>query len=158
METEVSRPSRMKVFLLRWAVNTLGVVVAANVVKGISYDTTAGLLIASLLLGIMNAILRPLLVLLVLPLVVVTLGLFYFVINGLLLYSIGWLVGSFHVAGFGAAFWGALVISLVSTIVGALTGLNRMERAVPKVSFKANLRSSQNSNRGDDGGGPVIDV
>jgi len=123
--------------------------VAANVVKGINYDSMTSLLVASLLLGVFNAILRPLLLLLSLPLVIFTLGLFTLVINALLLYFVGELVKSFHVADFGAAFLGALVISLVSIILNSVTGTGDS-----RIEFR---RTRSRSDR-KDGDGPVIDI
>ena len=75
----------LKPFLQRWAITTVAVLVAANVVTGIRYDTTGGLLAASLLLGILNAFLRPVMLLLSLPLLILTLGMFTLVINAILL-------------------------------------------------------------------------
>src|SRR5438093_12377715 len=96
------RPNRMseslKRFLQRWLINTVAVMVAAKVVPGIECDSITGLFAASLLLGIFNALLRPLLWLLSLPLVIMTLGLFALVINAVLLYFVGNLVNSFVVA------------------------------------------------------------
>src|SRR5256885_9128896 len=113
----------LKGCLRRWMVNPCAVMVAANVVHGIRAETVTGLFVASLLLGIFNALLRPFLWLLSLPLVIVTLGLFTLVINALLLYAVGFLVKSFVVADFRAAFWGALVISLVSMVLNLITGI-----------------------------------
>lgn len=138
-------------FLQRWLINTLAVLVAATVVKGIEYDGAVALFVASLLLGILNSFVRPVMLLLTLPLLVFTLGLFTLVINALLLYFVGEVVKGFHVTGFGAAFWGALVISLVSLVVNRMIGAEpRSEDAAPKRS---------NSNRRPPGGeGPIIDV
>ena len=117
----------LKSFLQRWLINTVAVMVAAKIVPGIECDSITGLFTASLLLGIFNALLRPLLWLLSLPLVIVTLGLFTLVINALLLYFVGSLVKSFVVADFRAAFWGALVISLVSMVLNLITGDSRVD-------------------------------
>ena len=76
-------------FIKRWMVTTVGVLVAARFVSGISYDNTAALLLASLVLGVLNAVLRPVMLLLSLPLVIVTLGLFTLVVNGALLLLVG---------------------------------------------------------------------
>jgi putative membrane protein len=141
--------SPVRTFLQRWLVDTVAVMVAANVVKGINYDSMTSLLVASLLLGVFNAILRPLLLLLSLPLVIFTLGLFTLVINALLLYFVGELVKSFHVADFGAAFLGALVISLVSIILNSVTGTGNS-----RIEFR---RTRSRSDR-KDGDGPVIDI
>jgi putative membrane protein len=100
---------KLKTFLQRWVVTTLAVLVASNLGLGIEYDTVSGLLVASLLLGIFNAFLRPILMLLSLPLLLVTLGLFTLVINALLLLWVGSLVPAFHVRDFwavgGATAW-----------------------------------------------------
>ena len=141
-------PRKWKSFLQRWAVTTLAVAVAANIVPGIEYDNWVGLLLASLLLGILNAFLRPLLLLLSLPLLLVTLGLFTFVINALLLWLVGRILAPFQVAGFWAAFWGALVISFVSMALNALIGPSD---APPR---QTNSRPPPTGT----GSGPVIDV
>lgn len=93
--------------------------VAASVIKGIRYESAGALIGAALLLGILNAFLRPILLLLMAPLIILTLGLFIFVVNGLMLYLVNDLVHGFHVDGFGSAFWGAILISLVSWILSA---------------------------------------
>ena len=114
--------SALKSFFQRWLINTLAVLVAVNVVKGLEYDSFISLLVASLLLGILNAFVRPVIMLLSLPLLLFSLGLFTLVINAFLLFLVGQIVKSFHVASFGSAFWGALVISLVAMIANRLTG------------------------------------
>ena len=141
--------SALKSFLQRWLINAVAVMVAANLIKGIEYQTLSGLLVASLLLGIFNALLRPLLVLLSLPLVIFTLGLFTLVINALLLYFVGSLVKSFVVADFRAAFWGSLIISFVSLILNTLTGTGGS-----RIEFRRGKRRPGRR----DGDGPVIDV
>jgi putative membrane protein len=142
----------VKTFLQRWVVTTLAVLVAANLVSGIHYDTVSGLLAASLLLGILNAFLRPLMMLLTLPLVILSLGLFMLVINAVLLYLVGWLVKSFRVDSFGAAFWGGLVISLVSLLVNSLVGSGES-----RIQFRRTKRPPPGRDN-HSGGGPVIDV
>jgi putative membrane protein len=93
--------------------------VAASIISGIRYDSVASLLGAALILGILNAFLRPILLLLAAPLIILTLGLFIFVVNALLLYLVNDLVHGFHVDGFWSAFWGAILISLVSWMLSA---------------------------------------
>ena len=113
----------MKKFILSWLINTLAVLLAVYLVKGINYQKPLDLFVASLLLGIFNAVLRPILMFLTLPLLVVTLGLFTFVINGALLYFVGFLLRPhFYVDDLWSAFWGAVVISVVSTILNSMTG------------------------------------
>ena len=141
----------MKKFLQSWAINTLAVLVAAYIVKGIHYHKPLDLLVASLVLGILNTLLRPVLMLLALPVLILTLGLFYFVINALILYFVGFLLRPyFYVDGFWDAFWGALIISLVSLVLNTLTGTGNSRVKIER------RRPPPDSDRG--GGGPVIDV
>ena len=109
----------MKQFVLRWAATTVAVMVASSVIRGIHYDTWAALIGASLLLGILNAFVRPFLLILSAPIILVTLGLFILVLNGLLLLLVHTVVLGFHVDSFWSAFWGAIVISVVSWILSA---------------------------------------
>ncbi|MCL4177462.1 MAG: phage holin family protein [Verrucomicrobia bacterium] len=145
----------LKRFLQRWLTNTIAVLVAANVIPGIEYETLAGLLVASLVLGVLNALLRPLLLLLSLPLVVFTLGLFTLVINALLLMLVGQLVKPFHVETFWAAFWGGLIISLVSLILNTFTGTG--EKRIELHSRTPRSHRPDHDGPGT-GAGPVIDV
>lgn len=142
----------LKSFLQRWLINTLAVLVAVKVVSGIRYESNTDLLIATLVLGILNSFLRPLLMLISLPLLIFTLGLFTLVINALLLYFVGNLVTGFHVVNFKAAFWGALVISVVSFAVNTLTGVGNA-----RVHIRRG-KPPQNKPPGKDDDGPVIDV
>jgi putative membrane protein len=108
-------------FLIRLIVNAIALIAVAYVIPGIHVSGIVGALVAALILGIVNAILRPILIIISLPLEIVTLGLFTFVINGLLF----WLVGALHVGlyvdGFWPAFWGAIVMGIVSWILSLLT-------------------------------------
>ena len=141
----------MKRFLQSWLVNTLAVLVAVYLVKGIRYEKPLDLVVASLVLGIVNSVIRPVLMLLALPLLVVTLGLFTLIINALLLFFVGNLLRPhFQVDTFWAAFWGALVISLVSLILNSLTGTGNTRVRVQR------HRSPPGPH--DGGGGPIIDV
>lgn len=139
-----------KAFLQRWFVTTLGVLVAAGIIDGIHADGAVPLLTASLVLGILNAILRPILLIAALPLLVLTLGLFTFVINALLLYLVGGLVkgAGFYVADFWSAFKGAILISIVSVIANMMLGKPEKKEIPPD-------RKPPPPNTGS---GPVIDV
>jgi putative membrane protein len=152
-------PPRFKKFLQSWVINTLAVVVAALIVRErIHYETPLDLVVASLLLGILNAFLRPIMLLLALPLLIFTLGLFMLVINAVLLYFVGWLLPGFHVDGFWAAFWGALIISIVSVALNILTGSGRTRA---RFEFRGGRHPPDGPRRGGGGGsgsGPVIDV
>ncbi len=142
---------KTKKFFLSWIVNTLAVAVACAILPGIRYNTFLDLLIASLLLGILNAFVRPILLLVALPLLIFSLGLFVFVINALLLYFVGSILHGFQVDSFWWAFGGALIISTVSLLLNALTG-----NAKGRIEVRRGGRPP-NSDPGD-GGGPVIDV
>lgn len=109
-------------FLQRWLVTTVGVLVAAHVVPGLRYDTPDALVVASLLLGLLNAFVRPVLLLVSLPLLIFTLGFGILVINALLLWGVGSVVKGFHVAGFWPAFWGAFVVSCTSLLTSVFLG------------------------------------
>jgi putative membrane protein len=107
-------------FFVRVVVNVLAIVLAGSVVPGIRLDGPLAAIAAGVLLGLVNAIVRPVLVILTLPITLVTLGLFLLVLNGLCLWLVASLVRGFHVDGFWAATLGALVISALSWIVTLL--------------------------------------
>jgi putative membrane protein len=147
---------KLKQFLQRWLINTVSVLVASTMVHGISYDGWTNLLIATLVLGILNAVLRPILWLLSAPFILFTLGLFLLVINAAMLMLVSWLMQPhFMVSGFKAAFWGGVVIWIVSMVLNTLTGTGNS-----RVSVNVNRGAPKPPPRrdGDDGGGPVIDV
>lgn len=106
--------------LLVWLLNALALIAVAYLMPSVSVASFASALIAALVLGLVNAIIRPVLVLLTLPVTVLTLGLFIFVINGLLFWAVGALLSGFAVAGFWAGVLGALLFSLFSWALSAL--------------------------------------
>lgn len=106
--------------LLRWLINTLAILGIAYYVPGISVSGFYAALIAALVLGIINALLRPILILLTLPVNILTLGLFTLVINALLFWLTSTIVKGFAVADFRAAFLGALIMWLVSWLTNWL--------------------------------------
>lgn len=108
----------MRPFLIRWLVTTASVYVAAPL-AGLRYDSGRCLIGAALVLGIVNAFVRPVVLLLSLPFIVVTLGLGILIVNALLLMVVSGLVPCFHVDTFGHAFFGAILISLVSWVLSA---------------------------------------
>lgn len=117
--------------LVRWSVLALGVVLSTKLVSGISYDDGMTLLLVVVLLSIFNAVLRPLLLLFTLPFIVLTLGIGVWLINACLFYIVGRLVEGFHVAGFGAALWGALIVSLTNMIMTGMLAPKRVGRGSP---------------------------
>jgi putative membrane protein len=104
----------MRRFLVSWIVNTTALLIVVHVVSGITVDRWQTTFIAALVIGLFNAILRPVLIFLTLPLTVLTLGLFTLVINGFLFYLASYFVRGFQVMSFGSAFWGALLFSIVA--------------------------------------------
>ena len=108
----------MRSFLIHWIVTAIALAVSARFVPGISVSTTGVLLVSALVLGLVNAVVRPIMVILTLPITVLTLGLFYLVVNGAALGLAAWLVPGFRVASLGSAILGALVVSLVAYVLG----------------------------------------
>jgi putative membrane protein len=106
--------------LLVWLVNALALLALPYVFPSIKVDSFGAALIAALALGLINTLIRPLLILLTLPVTVLTLGLFIFVINGLLFWWVGSFVDGFHVSGFWPAVFGAIVYSLISWLLASL--------------------------------------
>jgi putative membrane protein len=129
----------MQGFLIRWFVTTVAVFVASYVVPGIDCPTFGSLITASLLLGFCNAVLKPILMFISLPLLILTFGLFTLVINSFLLLLVGYLVHGFHVAGWGSALFGSLIISVVSILLKP----NRTFPTPPSgTSTKGNVQSN----------------
>ncbi len=106
-------------FLLHWAITAFALWVASHVFKGIQFSNTGSLVVSALLLGLANAIVRPLLVFFTLPLTVLTFGLFLLVINALMLLLVAKLVEGFKINGFWTAFWASLFMSVLSFVLGA---------------------------------------
>jgi putative membrane protein len=111
--------SGMKEFLIRWFVTTLSVLGATWLIPGLSCDSNGALLGAALLLGIINALVRPVLLLLSLPFIIVTMGFFILVINALLILFVSKVIPGFHVAGFWTALFAGIVIGLISWILSS---------------------------------------
>jgi putative membrane protein len=117
-------------FLLRLVINAIALWLATRLVDGISFDGAIPfLLVVALIFGVINSIVKPILIVLTFPFLIVTLGLFLLVLNGAML----WLTGEisdaadlgFHVSGFGAAFLGGLVVSVVSFVLSLVVGDSR---------------------------------
>ena len=103
--------------ILTWVLNSCALFFVMKLVPGIQIDRFSDLLVATVVLGLLNAFLRPLVILLTLPVTILTLGLFTLVINGVMFYLAAHLVSGFHVTGFGAAFLAALFFSLFSFVL-----------------------------------------
>jgi putative membrane protein len=107
-------------FLIHWLVVAVSLWVATNLVPGVRVASTNTLLLAALVLGLINALIRPILFIITLPITILTLGLFYFVVNGLAFALAAALVPGFTVTSFMSAVLGALVVSVVSWILGSI--------------------------------------
>lgn len=112
----------MSPFLTKWVVLSAALAATAWLLPGVHVDGLGALLVAAVALGFLNAVLRPVLVLLTLPLTIVTLGIFYFVLNAVLFALGSVLVPGFTVDGFGWAFLGALLMGALSTVLSSLLG------------------------------------
>jgi putative membrane protein len=110
----------MRSLILRWLVNAAALFAVVRLVPGIGVRGTGTLFVAALVLGLLNAVLRPVIAFLALPVTLLTLGLFTLVINGLVFALAAWLVPGFAVAGFGSAFLGALVFSVASFLLNII--------------------------------------
>ena len=106
--------------LLTWLINALALLALKYILPSITVDTFVTALIVALVLGLINTLIRPLFVILTLPVTILTLGLFLFVINGLLFWAVGSFVPGFHVAGFWAGVFGAIIYSIISWALSAL--------------------------------------
>ncbi|MBI5654732.1 phage holin family protein [Candidatus Uhrbacteria bacterium] len=106
--------------ILRWLISALSVIATAYIVPGVHVANFWSALIAALVIGLVNALIRPLLLILTLPVNILTLGLFTLVINAFMFWLASSIVKGFDVANFWAAFWGALVFWLVSWLVNGL--------------------------------------
>jgi putative membrane protein len=103
-------------FLMRAALVALGLWLATVWVQGVYIDSPSTLILAGILLGVVNSIVRPIAILLTLPMTIVTLGLFLLVINAGMVALVAWMLPGMHVAGFGSAFWTALLVSLTGMV------------------------------------------
>ncbi|MEI6148512.1 MAG: phage holin family protein [bacterium] len=139
---------------MRWLVMTLAVWVSANVVSGVRYDDVQSLLAAALVLGLLNSLVKPLLVLISMPFVILTFGLFLLLINAWLLMLSAKLVKGFHVEGFWSAMGASLIISLLSMLIGK-PGQSRRAGGRPR---QAGPMEPTPINRPPPGKGPIIDV
>ena len=128
----------MKLFILRTAITAVALWVVTRLIPGITFDGPAGALLGvALVFGVVNAFLKPLLALLTCPLILLTMGIFMLVINAVLLMltaSLSQALGlGFEVAGFWPAFWGGLVLGIVSAVLEMMTGANDPRGRSPRV-------------------------
>lgn len=122
----------MRGFFVRLLITALGLWVADQLLPGITITGTGSLIISALLLGVVNAVIRPIILILTLPLTVITLGFFVLIVNGISLGIAAWLVPGFHIAGLWSATIGAIIVGLTSWAASAFIGgsgrIERMQR------------------------------
>jgi len=105
-------------FLLHWAITALSLWIASLLFRGLKFDSTGALIGSALLLGLANAVVKPLLIMLTLPLTLLTFGLFLLVINALMILLVAALVRGFRVSGFWTALFASIFISVLSLVIG----------------------------------------
>ena len=110
--------ANLSTFLVHWAVTALSLWAASHVFKGVRFDSTGALVVSALLLGFVNAVLRPILIVLTLPLTLLTLGLFLLVLNALLLMLVSRLIKGFSLSGFWTAFFASIFITVLGVLIG----------------------------------------
>ena len=119
----------MRGFLVRLLITALGLWVADQLLPGIAFTSTGALIVSALVLGFVNALIRPIIFILTFPLTILTLGLFILIVNGISLGLAAWLVPGFHVTGLWSATWGAIIVSLTSWLASHfIGGSGRIER------------------------------
>lgn len=129
-------------FFIRWAINIIALAAVINITPGIHSDSLQTTVVAALILGLVNAFLRPLVIVFTLPLTVLSLGLFTLFINGFMLYLVSKIVGGFGISNFWSAFWGALCFSLISFLLNMFIS--------PQGTFKTYRYGSRSPRKFDD--------
>jgi putative membrane protein len=116
----------MTLFMLTWAMTSLSLWVATYVFDGLQFNDSGALIISALVLGLANAIVRPLLILFTLPLTILSMGLFLLVINAIVLMLVAQLVSGFILTGFWTAFFASIFIAILNAILGSLFNIHRI--------------------------------
>lgn len=107
----------MPSFLLTWLITAVSLIITANLVSGFIVKSFIAALIAAVIIGLVNAIIKPILVVLTLPITIVTLGLFLFVVNAITIWIAGSITPGFHIAGFVPALIGSIVLTIVASVL-----------------------------------------
>ncbi len=137
-------------FLIKWFINIIALLVVIHVIAGVSIDNMQTVFVAALILGLLNSVLRPLILILTLPLTIFTFGFFTLIINGCLFYLAAKFVKGFVVAGFWNAFWAALLFSIISSLLSFMF--------TPKIDIRYGSFRSKGGNRLNIDKDDVIDV
>ena len=128
MYPQMSKVNYMLVIITRWLIITVAILLASQFVPGIHVDKLSTAVIAACVLGLINVFIRPVVVILTLPLSILTLGLFYFLINAFLLKLVAYFVTGFEVESFLSAFFGSLIISIVSWLANSFIANHKMNK------------------------------
>ncbi len=115
----------MKNYIIRWLINAVGLLIVSKTMESIEIDGILTAVVAAAVIGIINTFLRPILIILTLPINILSLGLFTLVINGLIFYFVGNIVEGFQVTGFLASFIGALILSIINILATFLIGMGK---------------------------------
>jgi len=115
----------MKNYIIRWLINAVGLLIVSKTMESIEIDSILTAVVAAAVIGIINTFLRPILIILTLPINILSLGLFTLVINGLIFYFVGNIVEGFQVTGYLAAFLGALILSVINVLASFLIGMGK---------------------------------
>ncbi|OGL40253.1 MAG: hypothetical protein A2042_09660 [Candidatus Schekmanbacteria bacterium GWA2_38_11] len=115
----------MKNYIIRWLINAVGLLIVSKTMESIEIDSILTAVVAAAVIGIINTFLRPILIILTLPINILSLGLFTLVINGLIFYFVGNIVEGFQVTGYLAAFLGALILSVINILATFLIGMGK---------------------------------
>ncbi len=142
----------MKNFLIKWLVNIFTLFIIIHIVAGVSADSWGSIIVAALVLGLLNAFVKPFIILFTLPFTIVTLGLFTLIINAFIFYIASKFVKGFEVINFWNAFWAALLFSIISSILNFLL---TPKAGIRYTSFRRGGEDKRSRQIGDDN---VIDV
>lgn len=115
----------IKNYVIRWLINAVGLLIVSKLMASIEIDGILTAVVAAAVIGVINIFLRPILIILTLPINILSLGLFTLVINGLIFYFVGSIVEGFHVTGYLAAFLGALILSIINVLATFLIGMGK---------------------------------
>lgn len=115
----------IKNYVIRWLINAVGLLIVSKLMASIEIDGILTAVVAAAVIGIINIFLRPILIILTLPINILTLGLFTLVINGLIFYFVGNIVEGFQVTGYLAAFLGALILSIINVLATFMIGMGK---------------------------------
>lgn len=107
-------------FIIRWLISSISLILVAYFIPGISFDSFTTVLLAALILGVINAIIRPIILILTIPINIITLGLFTFIINALMLWLVNLMLSGFVITDFYQAIWGALIYWLINWAINLL--------------------------------------